>query len=396
MINRSKSKGTARILAVAASCAAVATLSQAANKLTGPPFAVDHQSVYASQASFNGETSGTQWVAEQAGLTLAPSHNEGTYISPVEKAPFRFTELLPSWNVDLDEKTQGYRLEVRVRDEAGKNWSPWFYFGSAGTLLETSHTSVQKDEAWGEVDVDYLMLKQPATAHQARFTLTADSTSTAPPPALQRYYITVSNVEGDEQLHRRMQAKKPALKPDDGITTLSIPYRSQKWVNDRRLAGQICCPTSIAMILESHGIDIGTSESSANSYDVENQIYGNWPRAAQSVVRWGLASRVQRFRDTSDVRRILATGNPLMASIRAKKGEFTSIPDRATAGHLILIRGVTPAMEYVVNDPSHAGPQGEEVVYSEQEMKNVWFDKGGVGIVIWDPAKMKRTERDGK
>ena len=396
MTTRKSRNTTPRLLALAASCAAAATLAHAENKLTGPPFAVDHATRYASRSNFAGETSGTQWNTQRGGMTLAPSKSEGTYISPVEKTPFRFTELLPSWNVDLDEKSQGYRVEVRVLGESGKDWSPWFYFGSAGTLLTTTHSSVRNDEAWGEVDVDYLMLKQPATAHQERFTLAADATSTAPPPTLQRYHITVSNVEGDEQLHRRTQAKKPSLKPTDGVTTLSIPYRSQRWVNDRRLAGQICCPTSIAMILESHGIDIGTSESAANSYDVENKIYGNWPRSAQSVVRWGLASEVRRFRDTSDVRRVLATGNPLMASIRAKKGDFTSIPDRATAGHLILIRGVTSANEYVVNDPSHAGPQGEEVVYSEQEMKNIWFDKGGVGIVIWNPAKMKRTERDGK
>ena len=124
MKTRTTRNATPRLLVVAASCAAAATMAHAENKLTGPPFAVDHAMRYATRAKFAGETSGTRWNAKRGGMTLDGSQREGTYVSPVEKPPFRFTELVPSWNVDLDEKSQGYRVEIRVLNESGKDWSP--------------------------------------------------------------------------------------------------------------------------------------------------------------------------------------------------------------------------------------------------------------------------------
>ena len=155
------------------------------------------------------------------------------------------------------------------------------------------------------------------------------------------------------------------------------------------MAGSICCPTCISMVLESHGIRLPTLQVAAEALDTENDIYGNWPRAAQLVVKHGLESFVTRFRGDDDVKRMIARGLPVVASIRARKGELTRARYDRTAGHLILIRGFTPEGEYIVNDPYSEGPEGEESVYPKDDIRRVWFDKGGAGIVILDPRARK-------
>ena len=374
---------------------ALALPAQAANKLTGPPFSVDHFRADTTARDFAGQTSATAWSRAARGLALRRGAAAGWYVSQPARAPFRFTELLPSWNIALDEETQGYRIELRVQDARSGAWSPWFYFGTAGATDGSTTTAVINDDAWGEVDIDYLLLKRPARAHQVKVTLYSAADGDSPLPAVKRIHAVVSNIEGDKALHRRVRGAMPRAR-GDWATTLTIPYRAQRWVDDRRLGGEICCPTCVAMVLESHGIEIGTMKASANALDHEHGIYGNWPRAAQSVVRHGLASEVRRFRETDDLKPFIAAGVPVMASIRARPGEMQNARYKSTNGHLILIIGLTPEGDFIVNDPASPGAGGEEIVYTDAEIRKAWFEKGGVGIVIWNPDKPASGKRTHK
>lgn len=383
----------AGLLLHALAALALALPAQAANKLTGPPFSVDHFRADTAPRHFDGETSRMGWSRGAGGLALRDVAHAGWYVSPPARAPFRFTELLPSWNIALDEETQGYRIEVRVQDARDGTWSPWFYFGTAGRTDGSTTTAVIDDDAWGEVDIDYLLLKRPARAHQYKVILYSDPDhGDTPQPAVKRFHVVVSNIEGDRALHRRVRRSMPRA-AGDWATTLTVPYRAQRWVDDRRLGGEICCPTCVAMVLESHGIEIGTVKASANALDHEHDIYGNWPRAAQSVVRHGLASEVRRFRETDDLKPFIAAGLPVMASIRAARGEMQNARYKSTNGHLILVIGLTPGGDFVVNDPASPGAGGEEIVYTAEEIRKVWFEKGGVGIVIWNPDKTASGKR---
>ncbi len=361
-----------------------------AHRLVNPPFAVDALLRFDGRTSFSGESRNLSWQNARAGMALARGAERGWYVSPPVGMPFPVSEVLPSWNVDLDEARQGYRVHIRVRDAAGA-WSPWFYLGSGGAFLSPPPAKpVRESASWGMVDEDHLLLKRPALALQFRVAL-KNRGGRGGVPVLKAFGLAVTNTQGDRALWESHRDPTPLPPGEAWARTLPMPYRSQLWVKDRGLAGQICCPTCISMVLESHGVDISTEQAAANAFDPENGIYGNWPRAAQSVVRHGLESWVQRFRTGDDVKRMIARGMPVVASIQARRGELRNARYPRTSGHLILIRGMTADGDFVVNDPYSEGPEGAEIVYKKEDIGKVWLDRGGVGIVIRRPGKENRS-----
>lgn len=364
------------------------------NLLTAQPYAVDALYRAEKQKHFAGESKNMNWddvadgIALKAGASAkgksATTAESGWYVSPAIKADFPFQELLPSWNIKLNEKTQSYRVFMRICD-VEENWSPWLYFGKGGTpRARLSHANkLTSSTKWGQVDVDYMMLARPAHYFQYKVAL-ENRGSPRNAPVLQRFFVSYSNIAGDRKLFAAVQKNAARLK-GDWATTLSVPYRSQLAVRQKSLRGQICCPTCVSMILESNGVNRPTIEVARTAYDSEFKIYGTWPRAAQTAAHYGMLAWVDRFRTDDDVKRVIAEGIPLMASIRAKQGELRGARYKFSGGHLICIRGFTADGDYIVNDPYSAGPGGKEIVYHKEDIAKVWFEKGGVGIVIRKP-----------
>lgn len=367
------------------------------NALAGHPMAVDalHRSAalqdfapgdFGSDLIWDASRNGVSLALAPPGAQLARRRLRGVYTSPVINAEFPFTEVLPSWNIVADELRQSYTIHLRVENEQG--WSPWFYLGGSGASVHRPSTSkVVKVPGWGRVKIDYLMLEQPALRFQYRVELESSSRSAMSrqpgPPLLKRFFVAYSNGTGDESLWKsRQSAEPPAVNGNAWARILPVPFRSQTAVPNRKIGHEICCPTCVAMVLESHGINLSTLTVAGHAWCEERRIYGIWPKAAQTAARHGMEAWVQRFRRPDDVKRLIAAGVPVMASIRVKEGELPSARYPKTAGHLILIRGFTPEGAFVVNDPYSPGASGAEIVYSEEEMAKVWFEKGGVGIVI--------------
>lgn len=366
------------------------------NALAGHTHAVDGLYRASREEDFTGRRSGLVWDSKNAELAVIPDppagdsgpvHYEGMYISAPVETPFDFHELMPSWSIRLNEKTQGYEVHLRVAD-ASLKWSPWFYFGAAGKLSpRPANKRILKSGGWGEVQVDYLPLHKPARYFQYRVELESHGVKPvgANRLALRRFYLCYSNTSGDSELWNQHKSRTRRASSVTLPLSLEVPYRSQLDIKDKKLAQYICCPTCIAMVLESHGIRRTTMHVVREAHDREHDIYGIWPRAAQTASRYGLDAWVQRFRNQSDVKRVLAMGAPIMASIRFKHGELSNADYKSSAGHLLLVRGITVDGDYIVNDPYCRGPKGAEIVYEKNEFAKVWFEKGGVGIVICAP-----------
>jgi hypothetical protein len=365
------------------------------NVLTNHPHAVDALYRAEKQKNFAGQKSGLAWDAKNQELALKTSDYEtsgelrvyrGKFESEPIEGKFPFHEVVPSWNIRLNEESQGYRIEVRVAAE-DKKWSPWFYFGSAGVMAnDKAYKRTRRSPEWGMVDVDYLLLKKPAKYFQYRVQLEARGKRQPAGKnrlALQRFFVSYSNTSGDEALYKKYGPGKVA--GSNWATTVSVPYRSQRWVPNVRLRGQICCPTCISMVLEAYGVNKPTMEVCRDALCAEEQIYGVWPRASQAAAKNGMVAWVDRFRSHDDVKRMIQKKIPVVASIRAGKNELPSSEYKSTNGHLILIRGFTPDGDYIVNDPYSQGPEGAESVYGKDEITKVWLDKGGVGVVIHPP-----------
>ena len=296
----------------------------------------------------------------------------GKWTSAETPTAFAFTELLPSWNVSAPPET-GLRLEVRVRAARGQQWSPWLYLGSWGktsAAAEKVHSCRQ-----GAVNVDYLALKTPADAYQVRVMFESFGMDAAVAPSLRRVGICYSGVTGEARAQRAA---------DGWARNLDVPFHTQKDA-PKALSGEICSPTSVTMVLGYWGVERPVVENALAIWDGENEMFGNWGRAVARSSELGMDGWLTRFRTWDEVKAQVAAGQPIVASIRFKKGTFPSAVLPSTGGHLIVVRGFTAAGDVIVNDPA-SRERGNGAVYRAEELARAWFDHGGVGYVIRRPG----------
>jgi hypothetical protein len=140
------------------------------------------------------------------------------------------------------------------------------------------------------------------------------------------------------------------------------------------------------MVLEYYGLNFSTMENAMAIYDPQYDLFGNWGRAVSRAGDLGLDAWLTRFRNWDQVKVQISRGHPVIASIRFKKGEVKGFLYESTRGHLLVIRGFTPAGDVIVNDPARRD-KGNGPVYPAAEFAKAWFNNGGVGYVIEPPAR---------
>jgi hypothetical protein len=189
----------------------------------------------------------------------------------------------------------------------------------------------------------------------------------------------------DESVRRTLA--EPVASSGDWARDLGVPFFTQKDA-PKPLGGEICSPTSVSMVLTHWGVKKPVLENALAIYDGEYGLFGNWGRAVARAGELGMDAWITRFRNWDQVKAEVASGQPVVASIRFEAGEFPSSVLPSTNGHLIVIRGFTRAGDVIVNDPA-SRDRGDGVVYRADELARAWFDHGGVGYVIRPPAGLK-------
>ncbi len=312
----------------------------------------------------------------------------GTWTSDIIETAFPFTELIPSWNATVPRDT-GVFFQVKTRNAADGQWSPWLYIGQWGRTPATDPMDRVVRFDRGMVNVDNLTLDEPANAYQFRATLLSFDMSHEVNPSIRRITVSYSGVVDDagerERIARtdRSEPSVPWGPRGDWARSLPVPFRAQG-IEAKPLAGQICSPTSTSMVMAYCGVDLPTEQNALAIYDEEHDMFGNWGRAVQRAGSLGLDAWLQRFRNWDQVKAMIARGQPIVAGIKFKKGEFPSALYSETDGHLIVIRGFTKAGDPIVNDPADRN-KGNGVVYKADDLARAWFAHGGVGYVIRKP-----------
>jgi hypothetical protein len=304
----------------------------------------------------------------------------GSWTSPEVRTPYGFTELIPSYNPNCPPDT-GVRIDVRTRDAASGAWSPWFYLGCWGKAIGKPHRMI-KDPDFGEVDIDTLILYRPADTYQVRLSLYAFTLDPNANPTLRRLAVSYSGVVADAA--RRAQLVTPVSMAADFAHDIPVPFRAQGNAA-KPLRPEICSPTSVSMVMQYLGRDLPTEENALAMYDSEYDMFGNWGRAVAWAGENGFDAWLTRFRTWDQVKATIAAGQPIIASIRYKKGECPSFVLDHTAGHLIVIRGVTKDGDLIVNDPA-SRLHGNGAVYKADEFAKAWIAHGGVGYIIRKPG----------
>lgn len=274
-----------------------------------------------------------------------------------------FNQAIISWNAEIP-RTGALRIELRVR--VGGKWLPWATMGSC----EKGRLTSAKYEGGGplKVAIDTLILKGGRKADAFQYRLSVSGGAKVSLVAVAHY---VSG--GKKKVDCRHEAWGKSLK---------VPERSQM-VEDPKIAGKICSPTSVSMVLAYHGVRRKTHEVAEMVYDHGAKIYGNWPlnTAAAHFAGAGEAY-VRKCVSLCEVESEIAAGRPVVISHRWKKGELTGAPITKSDGHLIVVVGFTESGDVIVNDPAANPLKGQKVrrVYKRAEIEHTWLENAG-GIV---------------
>jgi len=300
----------------------------------------------------------------------------------VVRAPFPCGELVASWNLDAP-PGKAVVLELSVARGEGE-WSPWLLVGSWG--LDADEAEALRGElprrsmcSMGRVDVDTFVASRPID--RARLRARPLHGSGAGVVLRRAAFCFTASSGGDPP-------GEPV--PASVALQLDVPFRSQRR-EDPALASRVCSPTSLAMVLAFHGLRHATAQVAARARDPLHGIYGNWSRAVQVAYSFGLPGYVTRFADWGDVRRALADGTPLIASVRAGAGQLGGAPFEETEGHLIVIRGLDAGGDVLVCDPAAATESAGRTHYARADLERVWFqNRKGTAYVLGPTARAGR------
>lgn len=299
--------------------------------------------------------------------------------SRIVEAEFPFNDLVPSWNVDVPEGA-GFAVEIRLGRRDGDFWTPYYYLGSWGAAPEIQEKHLSDSN--GFINIDYFQSTRTFDRFQYRFLLSGGASGRRPVP--RRVAMAYSNTLNDEQLARRFRRPVDPGPKQDWARRLAVPYRSQRW-EDEKIRGSICSPTSVSMVLAYRGVNEPTAQVCRVIYDPEYGIYGNWWRAVQGAYSYGVRGYLERFGDWNAVKRHIAAGRPVIASIRVRRGEMSNAPYRQSDGHLLVITGFDEAGNVHVNDPAADTAQAGQATYRREDMEKVWLARGGIGYVLLGP-----------
>jgi len=148
-------------------------------------------------------------------------------------------------------------------------------------------------------------------------------------------------------------------------------------------------PTDVelAWVGEGH-MDACVDHAARGTYDSAYGGCGNWPFNTAYAATFGLEAFVTRLHSLREAESYLSTGIPLAASIAAGPGELDGFLAEGSAGHLVVIRGLTPRGDPIVNDP--AAPSNGDVrrVYDRGQFDRAWIGGGGGIVYVVRPPEV--------
>tara|TARA_R110002126_G_scaffold10067_10_gene45085 strand:- start:19717 stop:20823 length:1107 start_codon:yes stop_codon:yes gene_type:complete len=296
---------------------------------------------------------------------LVPAGGTVTSVPIREK---RFQELLPSWNVHVGAGAS-FTVDIAVASGTSER-SPWLRIGEWGAVHGDPGTTSFHG---GEVAVDLFRGTQDFDRWWWRLQAHGG------PARIDALHAVVTDRKG--RWHPRFDHGQAT----GVLSEHPLAPRSQR-LEDARIAGRICSPTSVAMLLEHHGVVRSTSDFAALLYDARHDIYGNWNRAIQGAYQLGVPGRLERFAVWSQVRAHLADTGPLVISIGFGSGELTGAPLDATRGHLVVLCGLDGRGGVICMDPAAATLDSVRRVYAADEIERAWMDRNGVAYAFHDPS----------
>jgi hypothetical protein len=271
--------------------------------------------------------------------------------------------LLPSF-APLTDAPLAFRFELSAHVEG--EWSAW---AASATIGAAKFEPLPSAAPPLTCDVDVFRAAPAVDAVRLRVRVRTAATM--------RWIVALSAADG----------APPDLRVAEGADArLEVPALSQAEA-DATLGARICSPTCVAMVLGYWGRAAAPAAVAAEVFHPALDIYGVWPAAVRAAAARGVAGYLLRFPDWATARWCLERGIPIVASVRYAAGELSGAAIATTPGHLLVLVGLEGAA-VLVNDP--AAPTAASVPrrYRADEFGRVWLARGGVGYVLFDPARL--------
>ncbi|MEM1329743.1 MAG: C39 family peptidase [Planctomycetota bacterium] len=293
------------------------------------------------------------WSHEHVAWTRPISGGDGVLFEGVIEPESPFTEAILSFNAEVPESS-GLAAQVRVEREG--RWSPWATLSTWGAIIPAAHTKIGFPA--GRVAIDELLLDTPADRAEVR--------------VLARGAVTLDRLDLI-LTGRSMATGLPAPSTGERLE-LAVPFRPNK-AEDEALRSRLCSPTSLRMLLAWQGVEPGHETVCQRAYSAEFDLYGVWPRNIQAARSFGVGARLARFSSWEEVREHLETDGPIAISITAERGELRNAGYDLTAGHLIVLTGLTESGDALVLDPAFGERAEARRVYLAEDLTRVWLQR---------------------
>lgn len=314
-----------------------------------------------------------------------------------------FNEAIVSWNIWCE---GGWSALIEMRVGKADRWSEWLRVGYVGkqpgdegaTRIESAKDSVGS----GRIDADYFVSDDAWERLQYRIIASPDSQdaprgSSTPGESVgveverMAVCLTAARVRHPAELEEPRDGELGASNYHGTAFRWAAPFRSQK-TSDDRLAGRLCSPTSVSMVAAYYGGDGSVERMSRRVWDGVNDLYGNWARNVQGAYECGVPGAVVRFSSWSDVERVMRHGTPLAASIVVEPGELRGSPYDSTAGHLIVLTGITPEGDFYASDPAVGVASKGQLTYRREDLARVWLSATKGTAYLLMPGVVSRRD----
>jgi len=311
------------------------------------------------------------------------------WVEPTEP----FTELVASWAADTP---PGANVELGAQVRVGDGVGDWYSLGRwASSDTSFRRTSVPgQEDALAAVEVDVLSARGgPFTGYRLRVVSTGEpvlralaGAASAPAGELQR---------PSEPLGRAVDLDVPAF--------AQMPHRGH-FPEYGGGGSSWCSPASLAMVLAFWGAgptadelawvgeehqDAEVDHAARGTYDAAYGGCGNWSFGAAYAAGYGLDAVVTRLASLRQAEELLGAGIPLVTSIAAGPGELPGflLPE-GTAGHLVVLRGITASGDPLVNDPAAASNDEVPRVYPRGAFEQAWLgSSAGATTIVSPPSR---------
>lgn len=222
------------------------------------------------------------------------------------------------------------------------------------------------------VDVDHLRIEKPATQWNLRLAAEGES------PWKWKWGVASVTWRGEGK--HRLWKTAPKL---SRRVEIRVPRCSQMAEGGRR-GSEACSAATIQMLLAHRRVKRPLPRIMRDVLDPLENIYGNWQRSVEAAWRFGRPGLLCHFRHWEQVLACLCAGVPIGASIRFPRGKvhLPGAPIGHSAGHLVVLRGLAPAGQVIVNDPAAKTRSGVSRHYPLEAFSRAWLGFSGMGYLV--------------